>query len=120
MKTSWCMKNVYRAKWCEKHRLRLLSKVFMSLNAFICGRYVDYHAEIPKDSSISHYGIGVVVNGNAVIGSNVFIGYGVTMGNRAPNHKGRPIIDNVYIGNGSYLGGFGSATTSKLGPVLLL
>lgn len=105
-KVSTVMKNVYLAKWCAAHHLRPLAKVFMNLNSVLFGCHIDYRADIPKTTSISHHGVGVVINGACKIGKNVIIGHGVTIGNRMPVHPGHPVIgDDVYIGSGAYIGG---------------
>lgn len=99
------MKNVYRAKWCAKHGLPLMAKAFMKLNAMLCGCHIDYKANIPLHTGLSHSGHGVVINGACEIGENVIIGHGVTIGNRMPGHGGHPVIeDGVYIGSGGYVG----------------
>lgn len=98
--------NVYRAKWCAAHHLTPLAKIFMNLNSFLFGCHIDYRADIPKETAISHHGNGVVINGACKIGRNVIISHGVTIGNRMPFHPGHPVIgDDVYIGSGAYLGG---------------
>lgn len=100
------MKNVYRAKWCAAHPLEPLAKLFMLINSVLFGCHISYQAEIPKTTSISHHGYGVVINGACKFGENLIIGHGVTIENRMPLHSGHPIIgDNVYIGSGAYLGG---------------
>lgn len=105
-KISFCMKNVYRAKWCAAHHMEPLAKLFMQINSVLFGCHISYRAEIPKTTSISHHGHGVVINGACKFGENVIIGHGVTIGNRMPLHPGHPVIgNNVYIGSGAYLGG---------------
>ena len=105
-KMSFVLKNVYRAKWCASHHLSPLCKFFMAFNTVLCDCHIDYHAEIPRSTSFSHYGSGVVIHRNAVLGENVIVAHGVTIGNRMPNHAGVPVIgNNVYIGSGAYLGG---------------
>ena len=56
--------------------------------------YIPYTAEIEEGTTLGYGGIGVVIHSNAVIGKNLKIGQGVTIGSRGFN----PIIgDNVYI-----------------------
>lgn len=105
-KYSAVMINVYRAKWCASHGVEPLAKLFMYLNSWLFGCHIDYRADIPKGTSLSHHGIGVVINGACKIGQRVCIAHGVTIGNRMPFHPGHPIIgDDVYIGSGAYIGG---------------
>lgn len=100
------MRNVYIAKWFASHHMEPIAKIFMTLNSILFGCHIDYRAEIPITTSISHHGVGVVIHGACKIGKNVIIGHGVTIGNRMPSHPGHPVIgDNVYIGSGAYLGG---------------
>ena len=66
------------------------------------GLQISRHARIGKGFYIGHYGT-IVVSGKAVIGENVNISHGVTIGasNRGAN-KGVPTIGNyVYIGPGA-------------------
>lgn len=106
MKSSFVMKNVYRAKWCEKHHLRPICKMFMLLNAVLFNCHIDYRADIPRSVAISHHGSGVVINGACKIGEKTLIAHNVTIGNRMPFHPGHPVIGrNCYIGSGAYLGG---------------
>ena len=102
---SAALKNVYYAKWCDAHRLKFVAKIFMQANAILFNCYIDYRASIPRDTILSHHGSGVVINKAAIIGNNVNIAHGVTIGNRMPDHPGAPVIgNNVYIGCGSYIG----------------
>ena len=106
MKCSVVMKNVYRAKWCERHNMKPLCRFFMLVNAVVWNCHIDYRADIPKSVSISHHGSGVVINQAVKIGEKSLIAHGVTIGNRMPFHEGSPVIgSNCYIGSGAYLGG---------------
>ncbi len=97
------MKNGYRAKWCADHNLKPLVNVFLQLNSLMFGCHIDYKADIPKETAISHHGDGVVINGVCKFSKNVLISHGVTIGNRMPFH---PVIgDDVYIGSGAYIEG---------------
>lgn len=106
MKQSIVMKNIYKARWCANHHLKLLSKYYMLKNAILWNCHIDYNADIHPTVSFSHHGMGVVINAAAVIGEGSIIAHGVTIGNRMPNHSGSPIIGkNCYIGSGAYIGG---------------
>lgn len=70
------------------------------------GIQIPYKTKIGKGFYIGHFGT-IIVNGNAVIGDNVNISQGVTIGqaNRG-KRKGVPIIGNeVYIGPGAKIVG---------------
>lgn len=113
---STIMKNVYRAKWCDRHGMKPIAQLFMKINSVFFGCHIDYHADIPIDTSISHHGTGVVINGACKIGNNVIIAHDVTIGNRMPNHPGHPVIgDNVYIGSGAYIGGISLGNHACIG-----
>ena len=63
---------------------------------------ISHNVKISSGFYISHFG-GIIVNPNCVIGKNLNISQGVTLGqvNRGKN-KGSPIVgDNVYIASGA-------------------
>lgn len=62
---------------------------------------VPYKAQTGKGSRLGHRGVGVVVHPDAVIGENVLIGSGVTVGGRKTGETAPKIGNNVYIGNGA-------------------
>jgi len=71
----------------------------------LCSASISGKAEIGKNVSFSHGGIGVVIHPSAKIGDGCTILHGVTIGNRFP-HPGVPVLGkNVYVGNGAYIGG---------------
>ena len=103
--------------------------VWLRLCSYLCGRRsllplyayakykhkklsIKYGIQIPfgtvigKGFYMGHYG-GIVVNGNAIIGNNVNLSQGVTIGmsNRG-ERAGYPILrDNIYIGPGAKIVG---------------
>lgn len=94
----------------EKHRcllpLTILFKIKLTLMQRHYGIQIPYKTKIGKGFYIGHFGT-IIVNGNAVIGDNVNISQGVTIGqaNRG-KRKGVPIIGNeVYIGPGAKIVG---------------
>lgn len=88
MKMSFVLKNVYRAKWCERHHMEVISKMLMYINAIVFNCNIDYHCQIPKTTSLSHHGSGVVINPTVKLGENVIVAHGVTIGNRMPTEGG--------------------------------
>lgn len=79
-------------KWMRRHY------------SFKYGIQIPGITQIGKGFYIGHFGT-IVVNSNAIIGDNVNISHGVTIGqtNRGKN-KGAPIIGNeVYIGPGAII-----------------
>lgn len=84
----------------------LLLKIKLILMQRHYGIQIPWNTKIGKGFYIGHYGT-IVVNGSVVIGDNVNISQGVTLGqaNRG-KHKGCPIIGNgVYIGPGAKIVG---------------
>lgn len=71
---------------------------------FKYGISLPYNTEIGSGLYIGHYG-GIVVNHAAIIGKNLNLNQGVTIGTTyGGKHPGTPKIgDNVYIGPGSFL-----------------
>lgn len=93
-------------QYMSQHRVFLPLKIFSLLHLKHLERkygiQISRHAQIGKGFYIGHYGT-IVVSSKAVIGNNVNISHGVTIGvaNRG-NHAGVPIIgDYVYIGPGA-------------------
>ena len=91
-------------KWClPLHVLTFLRLQHIDHNS---GIQIPAATQIGNGFYIGHHGT-IVVNGGAVIGRNVNISQGVTLGqaNRG-EHKGVPTIgDNVYIGSGAKIVG---------------
>jgi len=52
---------------------------------------------LKKSTVLGHFGIGVVVNENTVLGENVFIAQNVTIGSKTGSKKAPVIEDNVKI-----------------------
>lgn len=93
------------SKWCYQHRIPFLGKLFDNLIKITCAADISGRTKIGKNVSFSHFGMGVIIHPDAVIGDNCTISAKVTIGNRYP-HPGDPVIgNNVYIGIGAYVGG---------------
>lgn len=93
-------------QYLSQHRvllpLMVLSLLHLKHIEHKYGIQISRHVKIGKGFYIGHYG-AIVVSGKAVIGDNVNISHGVTIGvaNRG-NHAGVPTIGNyVYIGPGA-------------------
>jgi serine O-acetyltransferase len=58
-------------------------------------------ATIGRDTQLGYRGLGVIIHKKAVVGANVLVGPGVTIGGRS-GHAGLPVIgDDVFIGTGA-------------------
>src|ERR1700689_3009050 len=92
---------IYRiSHWLWRHNLRLLARVLSQVGRFYTG--VDIHpgALIGHRLFIDH-AMGVVIGETAIVGSDVTIYQGVTLGGTGKQHGKRhpTICDGVFIGN---------------------
>ncbi|MFH2058553.1 MAG: serine acetyltransferase [Pseudomonadota bacterium] len=68
---------------------------------FVFSCFIPHTAKIGKGLIVGYGGLGIVIHADAVIGDNVYIGQGVTIGADISN-EGAPTIKNrVYIGSGA-------------------
>jgi serine O-acetyltransferase len=93
---------IYRvARALYKRKIPLLPTFFERLIFLLFNSVVPYTAEIGKGSRLNYGGIGVVIHKYAVIGENVLIGAGVTIGGNMFQGQ-RPVIgNNVMIAAGA-------------------
>src|ERR1700689_2136850 len=109
---------IYRiSHWLWRHNLRLLARVLSQLGRFYTG--VDIHpgALIGERVFIDH-GTGVVIGETAIVGSDVTIYQGVTLGGTGKQHGKRhpTICDRVFIGNNAnILGNLTVGENSRVG-----
>ncbi|HRE15902.1 MAG TPA: serine O-acetyltransferase, partial [Rhodocyclaceae bacterium] len=90
------------AHWLWGHRLRWLARFIAHLSRFFTGIEIHPGATIGRRFFIDH-GMGVVIGETAVIGDNVTLYHGVTLGGTSWN-KGRrhPTLENdVVVGAGA-------------------
>ena len=97
----------------------LIAKIFSQFSRFLTGIEIHPAAKIGKNFFIDH-GHGVVIGETSIIGNNVTIYHGVTLGGISPaedsinqiNLKRHPTIkDNVIIGSGAQI--LGPITVNK-------
>lgn len=94
--------SLYRfGRWCLLHHVPLIPRLVEGMVFLFFSSVVPCQAQIGSQTRLGYRGIGVVIHPRAVIGSNVMIGPGVTIGGRS-RHVEVPVIeDDVYLGAGS-------------------
>ncbi len=106
------------ASWLHRHRLRLLARILAHLGRFLTGIEIHPGATIGRRLVIDH-GMGIVIGETAVIGDDVTLYQGVTLGGtgkaRGKRHPtlgndvtvgaGAKILGAVTIGDGARIGG---------------
>ena len=104
----WAL-SVYRfGRWRYRIRLRFLRFSFSVLYKFLkvisqilTGIDLPCEATVGRRLKIEHFG-GIIISGDAVIGDDVVIRNGVTIGLRRTGERGAPVIgDRVDIGSGA-------------------
>jgi serine O-acetyltransferase len=95
------------ALWRRRH-LKLLARVLSQLGRFLTGVEIHPGATIGKGVFIDH-GMGVVIGETAIVGDDVVMFHGVTLGGTG-RHKGKR---HPTVGNGVLLG----ARATLLGPI---
>lgn len=94
------------------HKMYFLARLFSQIGRFLTGIEIHPGAKIGKCLFIDH-GMGVVIGETSIIGNNVTIYQGVTLGGTGKElGKRHPTVeDNVIIGAGSQI--IGSITIAK-------
>jgi serine O-acetyltransferase len=103
--------------WLWQHQLRLLARWMAQINRFFTGIEIHPGAVIGQGFFIDH-GMGVVIGETSVIGNNVTIYHGVTLGGVSlEKGKRHPTIeDEVVIGAGAkILGNITVGSQSRIG-----
>lgn len=90
------------ANWCWRHRMRLLGRVVSQWTRFLTGIEIHPGATIGRRLFIDH-GMGIVVGETAIVGDDVMLYHGVTLGGTSGQRvKRHPTIgDRVVIGAGA-------------------
>ena len=113
----WALVNYRIANKIYKAGFKRTARFIMSLNQFITNMDIHPGATIGENVFIDH-GIGVVIGETAVIGNNVTIYQGVTLGgvSLSPGKRHPTIEDDVTIGAGAkILGNITIGKGSKIG-----
>ncbi len=110
---------VYRvASWLHRRRRRLLARILSHLGRFLTGIEIHPGATIGQRVFIDH-GMGVVIGETAIVGNDVTLYQGVTLGGtgkeRGKRHPtiadgvtvgvGAKILGAVHVGEGAKIGG---------------
>ena len=106
------------AQFLLKLKLPILPRLLAHFSRILTGIEIHPEAKIGKNLFIDH-GFGVVIGQTAVIGDNVVIYHGVTLGGRSlQNIKRHPTIENgVVIGAGAkIIGDVRVGDGAKIGP----
>ncbi len=105
---------MYRfAHFLHRHRYKLLARIVSQIAKFFTGIEIHPAAVIGSGVFIDH-GAGVVIGETAVVGDNVLIYQGVTLGGTGKRHP--TIEDNVMISAGAkVLGPFTVGRGAKIG-----
>jgi len=103
--------------WLWEHRFLLLARWLSQVARFLTGIEIHPGAKIGRRFFIDH-GLGVVIGETAVVGNDVTLYQGVTLGGTGKEHgKRHPTIeDNVVIGGGAkVLGNITVARNCRVG-----
>ena len=103
--------------WLWEHRLLLLARWLSQVARFFTGIEIHPGAKIGRRLFIDH-GLGVVIGETAIVGDDVTLYQGVTLGGTGKEHgKRHPTIeDNVVIGGGAkVLGNITVARNCRVG-----
>lgn len=89
------------AVWFHRHKMYRARGLVNFMTRVLCSCDIATTATIGEGTLFVHYGIGVVIGGEAKIGRNVRILQNVTLGDNG-SQPGMPTIeDDVYIGAGA-------------------
>ncbi len=109
---------LYRVNhWLWNHRLLLLGRWFSQIGRFLTGIEIHPGAKIGRRLFIDH-GMGVVIGETAIVGDDVTLYQGVTLGGTGKEHgKRHPTLeDNVVVGGGAkILGNITIGKNSRIG-----
>jgi serine acetyltransferase len=115
-----------RAGHLAPRPIRLLSfpyfMFYKFVTEFVLGTELPWHAKIGPGLAI-HHGFGLVLNPDVVLGANVTLRHGVTIGGKSAADGRSPVVgDNVDIGTGAIILGdihIGDGATVGAGAVVI-
>lgn len=88
------------SRWLYRERWHRLSRVMKGLNFYLHHTLLPGDVQVGRGVSVQHYGLGVVIHPNTIIGNNVTIWHGVTIAGSSwiGSGLGAVIEDDVIIG----------------------
>lgn len=97
---------LYRiANWCYRHHIPLIPSIIRLFMFIGHGSRVPAHTRIGKGTRFTARGMGVIMNGDEIIGENCQIGHHVKMLRKNPYKECAHVGNNVYISSGAVLMG---------------
>src|SRR5271157_1454925 len=98
--------------WLWNHRFFLMARLLSQVSRFLTGTEIHPGAKIGRRFFIDH-GLGVVIGETAIVGDDVTLYQGVTLGGTGKEHgKRHPTLDdNVVVGGGAKI--LGNITVGK-------
>lgn len=104
------------ARWLYLRKIPLLPRVFNRLTRLIYSCEIPYTANISKNVTFAHKGLGVVIGHDTIIGENTKILQNVTIGGKSGVRANPTIGENVLIGAGAcILGDVKIGNNSRIG-----
>ena len=89
------------ARWFYLRGIPLLPRIIEKLNVLVFHCYIPYKAEIGEGFEVGYWGVGIVIHPRVIMGRNVFVSNGVTIGGRNELPNVPRIEDNVFIATGA-------------------
>lgn len=93
------------ANWCYRHRILIIPSLCRLCMFMFHGSRVPAKTQIGKGTRFTARGMGVIMNGDEVIGENCQIGHHVKMLRKNPYKNCAHIGNNVYISSGAVIMG---------------
>jgi serine O-acetyltransferase len=89
------------ANFMCRHKIPFIPKFITFAIRFFYARYLPHTATIGKNFTLGYGGLCVVIHGRCIIGDNVHVNQGVTIGGSSKKHVKLSIGNDVYIGAGA-------------------
>lgn len=89
------------ARWLAERRIPLLPRLIDYVNRLVFACWIPHEAKIGRGAVLGYGGLGIVIHQDSVIGEDVHIDQGVTIGGNATEFGVATIGNDVYIGAGA-------------------